>query len=123
MEAHASSNRGFTLVELLVSMLIMSIMFLALLHSLTIYMRHNMLNTLRNEAIKIAQGCAEQIRTGQSCPNTVTKNYRNFSVTFNISAPDPNSFSSGANSVTITVSYTYAKKNYSYILRTVAYKE
>jgi len=123
MEAHVRLNKGFTLVELLVSMLILSIMFLALLHSLTIYMQHNMLNTLRNEAIKIAQGCAEQIRVGQTCSNTVIKNFRKFSVTFNVSAPDPNSFSSGTNSVTITVSYTYANKNYSYVLRTVAYKE
>ena len=82
-----------------------------------------MLNTLRNEAVKIAQGCAEQIRTQQSCSSSVTKNFRQFSITYNISAPNPTSFSSGTNNATITVSYSYAGKNYSYTLRTVVYKE
>ena len=124
MEAIASSNnRGFTLVELLISILIMAVMFIALLHSLTMYMQYNMLNTLRDEAVKIAQGCAEQIRTGQSCSASTTKNFRKFSITYNITAPNPATFSSGTNNTTITVSYSYAGKNYSYTLRTVIYKE
>ena len=119
----SSNNKGFTLIELLVSILIMSIMFLALLHSLTIYMKYNMLNTLRNEAVKIAQGCAEQIRTGQSCSSSITKNFRKFSITYSISAPNPATFSSGTNDVTIIVRYNYGNKNYSYVIRTVVYKE
>lgn len=118
-----SNNKGFTLTELLVSILIMSVMFLALLHSLTIYMRYNMLNTLRNEAVKIAQGCAEQIRIGQSCPASITKNFRKFSIRYTITAPNPSTFSSGTNNTTIRVTYSYAGKNYSYALRTVVYKE
>ena len=118
-----SNNKGFTIIELLVSILIMSIMFLALLHSLTIYMKYNMLNTLRNEAVKIAQGCAEQIRTGQSCSSSITKNFRKFSISYNISAPNPATFSSGTNDVTITVRYNYGNKNHSYVIRTVVYKE
>ncbi len=117
------SKKGFTLVELLVSILIMSVMFLAILHSLSLYVRYNVLNTLRNEAINIAQGCAEQIRIGQSCPATITKSFRKFSITYSISAPDPDSFSTGINNVTITVRYSFGGKTYSYSLNTVVYKE
>ncbi len=124
MEALASSNdKGFTLIELLVSILIISVVFIALLHSLILCMRYNMLNNLRNEAAKIAQGCAEQIRIGQSCPNLIIRNFRKFSVTYNISAPNPATFSSGTNDVAITVSYSYGGKDYSYTIRTVIYKE
>jgi len=119
----ASSNKGFTLIEVIMSILIISVVFLALLHSLILCMRYNLLNNLRNEAAKIAQGCAEQIRIGQSCPNIIIKNFRKFSVTYNISAPNPATFSSGINEVAITVSYTYGGKNYSYAVRTVIYKE
>ncbi len=125
MEVHVVSNskKGFTLVELLVSILIMSVMFLALLHSLSLYVKYNTLNTLRNEAIKIAQGCAEQIRSGQSCSPAITKRFRQFSITYSISAPNPALFSSGTNNVTITVSYSFGGRNYSYSLSTVVYKE
>ncbi len=118
-----NNKKGFTIVELLISMLILSIILIALTHSLAVYMQYNVINTLRNEAIKIAQGCAEKIRTGQSCSNSITVNFRKFTVRFNITAPNPVTFSSGTNDVLINVNYRYGKKTYSYTLRTVIYKE
>ncbi len=116
------NKKGFTIVELLISILIMSVVFLALLHSMTIYMKYNMLTNLRNEAIKIAQDCAERLRVGQSCPDSVIRNFRKFSITFNITAPDPATFNSGANDVIVQVTYDYSGRSYSYNVRTTIYR-
>ncbi len=123
MEVNVRQDKGFTLIELLVSLLIISVIFLALLHSLILCIQYNVVNSMKNEAIRIAQECAEQLRVGKSCPESVEKRFRNFSVNFSIEAPDPANFISGTNQAKITVSYTYKGRDYSYSLTTIIYRE
>lgn len=48
------NNRGFTLIEFLVAIVILLVGMLGLLQSVNIALEHNMLNQLRNEAVAVA---------------------------------------------------------------------
>lgn len=107
-------DKGYSLVEVLVSILIMLIIMLGLIQTMTIYITHNIKISLRNEAIKIAQSCLDDLRNGKNCPGSLRKKVRNFEINFNINAPNFSSLPSGLNEVTIIVSYSYKGKDYSY---------
>ena len=117
MRSVRSDRAGYSLVEVLVSLLIMMIILLGLLESMRLYVRHNVKNTLRNEAIRIAQGCADLLRNQRPC-NDVVRNFRNFQVRFRVSAVTT-PLSSNLNNATITVEYDYGSTHYTYTLRTV----
>ncbi|WP_161939484.1 prepilin-type N-terminal cleavage/methylation domain-containing protein [Thermosulfurimonas dismutans] len=117
-----NSGKGYSLIEILVSILIMLIILLGLLHGMSIYVTHNIKNLLRNEAVKIAQGCAQSLRNGRNCSSTVTRNIRNFSVDFRVNAPDFSSLSPGLNEVAITVEYPYKGQIHNYTLTTIIKK-
>ncbi len=114
--------RGYTLIEVLVSLLVMLIILLGLIQGMSIYITHNLKNTLRTEAIKIAQGCAEDLRNKRNCPSTVYRTFRNFKVRFDVNATDYSSLNPGLNSVTIKVTYSFKGQNYEYQLNTVIEK-
>lgn len=117
------NEKGFTLIEVLVSLVILTVISVAVLKSLSLYAGQNVENTLRDEAVEIAQECAERLRLNQACSTPVTRNFRNFSVQYNIVAPNPTSFSSGTNTASIQVTYSYKSRNYSYSLNTVVYRQ
>jgi prepilin-type N-terminal cleavage/methylation domain-containing protein len=50
-----SSLTGFTLVEVMIALIIMLIVFLALMQTALVGIDSNMINTLRNEAVNIAE--------------------------------------------------------------------
>jgi prepilin-type N-terminal cleavage/methylation domain-containing protein len=50
-----SNNRGFTLVEVLVAMVILSIAMLGVLEAMTIAMQHNLELYCRDESVRIAE--------------------------------------------------------------------
>jgi len=118
----ARSDKAFTLLEVMVSMVIMFIVFLALLAAMSVYTKQNVANVIGDEAIKIAQECVERLRNGQMCPAFITRDFRGISITFTVNSPNPATFASGNNDVTITVSYNYANKTHQYQLNTVIYK-
>ena len=134
MQQSLGHNNAFTLVEVLVSMVIMAIIFLALLQSITIYMRENLANSMRDEAVKIAQECAESLRNLEKCTSsgssdttitdTISRNFRSFTQDFIITYSNPDKFSSGTTHATIIVNYEYPQgKNHTYQLQTVVYKK
>lgn len=59
------SRKGFTLIELLVSMLVLSIGMMAMLDGLANYIRINMENQMRNEAMRIAESTVETLRNAR----------------------------------------------------------
>ncbi len=63
MLRHVTKNRkGFTLIELLVAMLVLSIGLMAMLDGLANYIRINIDNQMRNEAMRIAESTLETLR-------------------------------------------------------------
>jgi type IV pilus assembly protein PilV len=49
-----SQNKGFTLIEVLIAVVILMIGLLGLLHTVTIAVENNIANSLREEAVRIA---------------------------------------------------------------------
>lgn len=49
------NNRGFTLIEILVAMFILLVGMLALLNSAAVIIENNLINVLRDEAVRIAE--------------------------------------------------------------------
>jgi prepilin-type N-terminal cleavage/methylation domain-containing protein len=93
----ACKNRieGFTLIELMVAVVILSIATIGLLDVYTRYTRINMDNVMRNEAMRIAEGRLEQIRNlpfnqltstvvAATFPTSVTGTVRKVTTTFNV---------------------------------------
>ncbi|WP_084675080.1 type IV pilus modification PilV family protein [Hippea jasoniae] len=116
------NKKGFTLIEILVSMVIFLIIFMGLFSALAMYTKINVQNSLRNAAINIAQRCVENLRAGLKCDN-VTKDFRNFKELYVVNAPDPSSFVNGNNNVEVVVEYFYPpSKKHSYSIDTVIYK-
>lgn len=79
--AHAHSENGFTLVEFLVSVVILMVGLLGLLQAVNLSLQHNLTNEYRNEATTLAD--AEMVKeaakgttiAGFNAISTVTKRY------------------------------------------------
>jgi type IV pilus assembly protein PilV len=93
MEPAASiNNRGFTLIEVLVSIIILTVGLLGLLQVVNVSIAHNLNNQFRNEAIAVADRTMNTIKMAPfdniavgtafsniSCP--LNLGYKNYSVT------------------------------------------
>ncbi len=119
------SEEGFSLVELMVSMVILTIALLGILQALTVYTKHNLHNLIRENAVRISQDCLQDIRHKVDCPSMVSRRFRNFSIDFYINAPSVTSLAPGNNNITITISFTYPfdnnGTNATYTLNSVVY--
>jgi len=82
-------NKGFTLLEVMISMLILFIGMTAILDFICTYQRINIGNTLKNEAVKVVESRMEQLRntkfpdlTGGSATSEII--IRNLKVTYTV---------------------------------------
>lgn len=117
MRIRAGRNaKGFTLIELLVAMLVLSIGLMAMLDGLANYMRINIDNQMRNEAMRIAEATLETLRnarfgdvqTGAVVITTpLQRRFRNIPVDFAISWTRQNVSTS---SVAIQVNVTWVHR-------------
>ncbi len=116
-------NKGFTLVEILVSILLLTIVLLGVLQSLAIYTRQNINNLIRDEAVKIGQECVENLRNGVDCSSNITRQFRDMYINFSITAPNATSLNNGNNQIQVSVTYSYPPNtNHTYTLNSVVYK-
>ena len=121
MLRHAIKNRkGFTLIELLVAMLVLSIGLMAMLDGLANYVRINIDNQMRNEAMRIAEATLETLRNAgfsdvQTGAVVITspeqRRFRNIPINFAVSWTRQNISSS---SVAIQVSVTWSHRSVSH---------
>lgn len=109
--------RGLTLVEVLISLVIILIVFMGLLQSALVSIDHNFINELRDEAVRIASASHVETRvsdfdtlaegtTNQVVPRTFRNISRNFTIIRTISDLDTNN-----KQITITVTWEWRDRN------------
>lgn len=130
------NRSGFTLIEVLVALVVLSLGMLASLIGVMGALNHNMLNELRGEAIQIAQQQAESVRNapyatiagyaGTTRTQNIQEQVRNALITYTVSTNYSQSTGSqGYNSslVTFTVSWNtkYGKQiqTFQYVSSTI----
>jgi len=127
-----SNNKAFTLIEVLISMLIILVVLLGIFQGIALYVNHNLATLFRNEAVKIAQECAEKLRNLEFCTSTasatdpvsgvIERDFRRLKKTFTVVYPNPANFDKEQpNLVTIQVFYDFRGKNYQYQFTTIVY--
>ena len=93
MQRLVTDKKGFTLIELLVSMLVLSLGMMAMLDGIGNYIRINIDNSMRNEAMRIAETTLETLRNSRFddvqagsvvIPATEQRRFRNIAVTYNV---------------------------------------
>ena len=105
------NSQGFTLVEVLMAMLIMTVGLLGLLQSVTVAYEHNLGNRLREEAVLIGEEKMNDLRRNNllgSCtvPRVIGGAIKNFTVT-------TDSRPIGGDSCQLTVVVSWVFKNQS----------
>lgn len=108
------TEEGFTLIEALVAMLILSVILLGALQGLIVSYRTSSTNTLRNEAVSIAEETANVLRNtpytnlvNGTTVNVVTRQISNASAPFTVTQVVADSVASVAKSIQITISWNY----------------
>ena len=136
------SDKGFTLIEALVALVILAIVLLGLLAGLIVTLQYNLLNFMREEAGSVAQECIENIRSipftdipevnigcndtttvpvSTPCLNTggvniVNRQVRNTSVSYRVgwSVTDRTNIKE----INVEVCWIYQGRNYTYSVKT-----
>ena len=93
METVNQKNRGFTLVEVLVAIVILFISMMAVLHALGLSVEHNMKNIIMDEAVRLSEQKMNELRNtpittlASSNPSTeipISRNFRNITIDYNV---------------------------------------
>ena len=126
------NKNGFTLIEVMVSLLLSLLIFLAVMQVALMGMNYNMTNALRDEAVNVAEQQMNQVRNQVSsvagftalgnpplAPFTISRNFRNVS-NFNYTVNQVVAVLNANNKqVTITVTWPWKGQNTTHIVNTV----
>ncbi len=123
-----NKNKGFTIVEALVSLVILAIILLGLLAGVLKSYEIAIRNQIRDDAVKTAQELLEDIRNQNfdNLPTSIspiTKQIRNYSVTFTPNLTITDVVQGQVKKISLTISWTYKGKNYSYTAETLIRRE
>lgn len=109
------NNRGVTLVEVMIALVIMLVVFMGLIQASLLSIDSNLRNELRDEAVRIGSESMARSRSvawatlvpGSSTDTTVRRTFRNLSQDFTVTQAVAPLLDASNKQVTITVSYTY----------------
>jgi type IV pilus assembly protein PilV len=113
------NNHGFTLIEVLVSLVILMVMMMAILQTLCVALQHNMQNQLRNEGVRVADTeMAREMSKGFDNVSTVSgatfRSRRVMNALRNYSVSRSGSSFSNSKTVTFEVSWYYKNNRYTH---------
>jgi len=131
------NKKGVTLIETMISLVILLIVSLALMQTQSVGLSANVKNKLRDEAVSIAEMRMNQLRsypftdalihsdltatTGATEP-VVQRDFRTYSIAFTPRRTITN-ISTDAKSIAITVSWSYRGQSYSHGVMTIMRKQ
>jgi type IV pilus assembly protein PilV len=122
------NSRGFTLIEVLVGLVVLLLGLLGALVGVVAVADHNLMNNLRNEAIKLAQEEMENTRnesyaglvSGSFDLPTVQRDFRKGQVAFQVRREISTSASTSlVKKIGITVRWVYRGATHSYVLESI----
>jgi type IV pilus assembly protein PilV len=140
-------NRGITLIEILISFVLVTVTSLALIQSALVAMNTNVKNELRNEAVKVAEQKMNDLRNtpfpapgftndltatpppGNVADAVVTRNIRGTSYDFTPLRTitdvdvDPVSLQVNLKQIYLTITWNYKNINYQYSVSTVVRRQ
>jgi type IV pilus assembly protein PilV len=118
-----SNNKGFTLVETMVALVILSVSMLGILDAMVLAMQQNLENFSRNESVRIAEQTMNELRNTAfddlaNGVSAISRRYkqvtRNFAVTWTV-----NALSANSNSVQVQVSWVVKGKTHTHVVTSI----
>lgn len=111
-------NKGFTLIEVLVACIILTIGMLGILETMVLSMQQNLNNYSRDESVRIAEQTMNELRNASfatlvSGSSTVTRQYKQVTRTFNVTWT-ATTLSTNSFALQIVVNWTIRGKVYSH---------
>lgn len=131
MAARVRRNRqGFTLIEVMVTMMVLAFGLLGSLVGVMAAVDNSLLNDMRNEAMKLGQEQMEaarnmpyvSIQAIPASPVIVKRQFRKSLIDFSVNTvttPLPGYAPNGMTKLSITVQWTFKNRPYSYLLESV----
>jgi prepilin-type N-terminal cleavage/methylation domain-containing protein len=112
------NKKGFTLIETLIAVSILTIAMLAMLNTIVISFQYGMRNSIRNEAIKMAEKKMNELRNTTfsslaSSTSTETRTFRNLTVTYT-QQWTVSVLSTTSTAINVAVSWTYMGQPYTH---------
>lgn len=117
------NSKGFTLIEMLVAITVLTIGMLAALEGLVLYMQQNLNNLSRDESVRIAEQKMNELRNLSytsitSGSETITRKIKRFNKSFNVAWTVTN-LSSNSLSIEVVVRWTILNKEWSHAVRSI----
>ena len=107
------NNRGVTLVEVMISLVIMLVVFMGLIQASLLSIDNNLRNEMRDEGVRLGSEYMTRSRqdawatTIPSIPSSVTRTFRNFTQTYYLTRTLTTMPDNVNKQITIQVAYTY----------------
>ncbi len=130
------NKKGVTLIEMLISLVIVMIVSLALMKTTLLGMKTNLQNSVRDEAVNIAESRMNQLRslpfpvppgtndltaTTNAVETAIQRNFRSFTLTYT-PVRTVTDLNADSKQVTLSVSWNYGGKAYTHAITTIMRK-
>lgn len=130
------NKKGVTLIEMMISLLIIMIVFLALMQTTVIGLSTNLQNSLRDEAVGIAEMRMNELKglrftnssvdanlaAGVTAEADVSRNIRGFSVNYSPTRTIAD-ISFDSKQITIMITWSYKNHNYTHTITSIMRKQ
>lgn len=120
------NNKGMTLIEVMISLLILMIVALALMQTALVGMSTNLQNSLRDEAVNIVDlrmnelrnAAFDSISLGTAVETTIARTFRGASVSY-VPTRTVTSINADTKQITLSVAWTYRGGNNTHSVTTI----